>query len=312
MKRSMLMLFFVAAAATAQVNVQRVADDAIVLDRVAEVGKRDMPRDLMKRIIAEDIDLLRGKRADGTYEYARYERIEAGRIDESFSIHPRENDDNLQKVELKGAFVYRLIVGSPSRRLVVTKNRRVWVERVELEYVPEGSSTTKTQSTPIEAWLDPGAVRPIDFPEIARQATARVFARADKQAGYGNLVLTLVQARVVDNPDSPYADAVASAKAVQRALENGDVASVRAMATRMRDTLRVSGVTAVVTAPAPQPSTTGRIAAPTTLEPTPTLEIYLELQAIEDLLTGQADERREGLDKLHQLVRRLRPSTPQR
>jgi len=44
------------------------------------------------------------------------------------------------------------------------------------------------------------------------------------------------------------------------------------------------------------------------IESTPTVEIYMELQAVEDLLTGNESEKREGLDKLHQLVRRLRPA----
>jgi hypothetical protein len=35
-------------------------------------------------------------------------------------------------------------------------------------------------------------------------------------------------------------------------------------------------------------------------------ETLSELQAIEDLLTGTEAERRQGLDRLHQLVRKLR------
>jgi hypothetical protein len=34
----------------------------------------------------------------------------------------------------------------------------------------------------------------------------------------------------------------------------------------------------------------------------------MELQSIEDLLTGNESEKRSGLDKLHQLVRKLRPA----
>jgi hypothetical protein len=43
------------------------------------------------------------------------------------------------------------------------------------------------------------------------------------------------------------------------------------------------------------------------MEATPSVEVYMDLQAIEDLLTGTESEKREGLDRLHQLVRRLRP-----
>jgi hypothetical protein len=36
------------------------------------------------------------------------------------------------------------------------------------------------------------------------------------------------------------------------------------------------------------------------------VEMQTELQLIEDLLTGNEAERREGLDKLHQLIRKMR------
>ena len=294
-------------AAAAEVPVQRVADDAKVIDRVAEVSKRDLPDGLLKRLVNEDIELLRGKRADGTYEYATYERLEAGRIAQDFSIQPKKGED-LQRVELKGSFVYRLIVSSPTRRMVVTRNRRVWVDRIDIEYIATGSLPTRNQSVKVEEWLEPGDVKPVDLPEVARQATARVYARGDEDAGYGNLVLTLVQAKVVDNADSPYAEAVASARSMLRAIDNGEVPSIRAMAARMYDSLaskldqpppRQSSSAVDVVAPRVQPrveesSTSSR-------------EMYEELQEIEDLLTGTESERRQGLDRLHQVVRRLRP-----
>lgn len=302
--KKLCVLLLVAAPLFAQVNVEKVANDAIVLDRVAEASKRDLPRDLLKRIVTEDIEILRGRRNDGSYQYARYERLEAGRIEESFSVAARDaNDETLQKLEVKGPYVYRLILGSPSRRLIVTKNRRVYVDRVEVDYIPENSTTTKTHAQKLDVWLEPSSNKVVDLPEIARQATVRVFVRGDKESGgYGNLVLTLVQARIVDEPDSPYADPVASAKAVLRALDNNDIPSLRAMATRMRDGLRVTSVAALPSvAPAPVPASS-RL----TVTAIPDVEVYVELQAIEDLLTGTPDERRQGLDQLHQLVRRLR------
>jgi hypothetical protein len=145
----------------------------------------------------------------------------------------------------------------------------------------------------MDAWMEPGQSKNIDFDAIAKQATVRVYARADKESGYGNLVLTLIQARVFDNSDSPYADAVASAKAILRALDHDDIPSIRAMAKRMYNDLQ----------PAAGPSPKGvEVTAQKDIES----EIHTELQAIEDLLTGTEAERRQGLDRLHQLVRKLR------
>lgn len=283
--------------------VGRIAEDARVVDRVAELSKRDLPRDLLKRMLDQDIDLLRGKRNDGSYQYASWERLEAGRVSDSFSIQPSA-EDKLTKAEIRGDFVYRVVLDMPSRRMIVTKNRPIWIDRVEIDYIPQASAVTKTQVAKIGAWLAPGELKPVDIDDVARQATVRVFARTDAKTGYGNLNVTLIQAKIFDNPDSPYADAVASAKAIQRGLDHDDISSIRAMAQRMANDLQPQVPTAhavdvtaprVEVAPVPQPAQTAVSA-----------DIYNEIQAIEDLLTGSDAERRQGLDRLHQLLRRLR------
>jgi hypothetical protein len=88
-------------------------------------------------------------------------------------------------------------------------------------------------------------------------------------------------------------------------MENGDVAAIRSNARKMGDALGGSSTTTNV-------ATTSRPAASEiTVSARPDiatqLEMHTELQLIEDLLTGSEAERREGLDRLHQLVRRTRP-----
>ena len=303
-KTMALVMVFVAATASAldQPALERVALDAAVVDRLAEVSRKDLPAGLLKRIVNEDIDILRGKRNDGSYEYATYERLEESRKSASHSVQPRKNDE-MERVEIRGSWVYRLIISSPSRRMIMTKNRRVYLDRVEIEYIAEGASETRRETIALEEWLEPGDIRPVDFPEVARQMTARVFAKADEKEGYGNIEVTLVQARIVDNVDSPYADVVASAKAILRAIDAEEVPSIRAMASRIRDSLAVANVDAAAT-PLPAPSSARvEVVAPPPADPA----MYTELQAIEDLLTGSEAERRQGLDRLHQLVRKLRP-----
>jgi hypothetical protein len=299
MKRlSLVLVLLVATTAHAQVNVARVADDALVIDRVAEASKRDLPTDLLRRIVTEDIELLRGARADGTYQYATWERLEAKRETVAFTIQPK--GEKSETVEARGSFLYRVILDSPGRRLLVAKNRPLFIERVVIDYIPAGGTKTKVHAVDVNAQLVPGQNRPIELPEIARHATVRVTARADKASGYGNLNVTTVQARIVDRSDSPYADAVASAKAILRALDNNDIPSMRAMASRMRTSLGTSR-TAVA------PSRTIEVVAAAPAPSADAVELHAELQVIEDLLTGSESERREGLDKLHQLLRRLRP-----
>lgn len=280
----------------AEVPVARVADDAKAIDTIAAASKRDLPRDLLRRIINNDIEMLRGKRLDGGYDFASYERMESGRTSEAFSVEATDKE-KLTKLEVRGSSVYRLVIESPSRRMLVTKNRRIYIDHAAIEYIPQRGGSSLMQNVAIQAWLEPGATRTIELDDIARQATARVFARTDKENGYGNVTLSLVLARVSDNPDSPYADAIASAKAILRALDHEDVASMRAMAQRMMaDLSPASTAVATVAVKAPDP-------APKSALDVDTLN---ELQAIEDLLTGNENERRQGLDRLHQLLRKAR------
>jgi hypothetical protein len=281
----MMILIPLLAAIAAEVPVARVADDAKAVDRVAAASKHDLPRDLLRRIVNDDIEALRGRRADGSYEYAGFERFDSGRTTQSFSVQPKD-----EKLEIRGSFVYRLQIESPSRRMLVTKNRRVYLDHVEIDAIPVQGGAQKTQSVKLDTWLEAGQSKSVDFDEIAKQATVRAFVRGDKEAGYANVALSLIQARIFDSPDSPYADAVASAKAILRALDHDDVPSIRAMATRMANDLQPSSPPANVAA----------------REPAATPDFYNELQAIEDLLTGTEAERRQGIDRLHQLLRKLR------
>jgi len=296
--KALIVSLLLVTAAQAQDVAQRVYEDAIAIDRVGAASKRDLPKDLLRRIVDEDVDLLRGRRADGSYQYASFERFDSGRVSQDFSVQHR--GDRMDVLEIKGPWVYRLQIEVPSRRLLVRKNRPVWIERVDLDYIAERGSQTERESIEIRQWLKPGEFRPVDLPQIARQATVRVVASVEKDSGYGNVDLSLIKAKIVDNADSPYADAVASAKAIQRALENNDVPSMRSMAQRMRNSLGRGSA-----GPAPAAAQVPVQPAPV---PAPRVDRELrdELQVIEDLLTGSEGERREGMDRLHQLLRRLR------
>jgi hypothetical protein len=293
-----------ATSVTAQIPAARIAADAHVIDRVAEASTNDLPKDLLKRIVNEDIDLLRGKRADGTYQYAAYDRMEAGRKSDSFSVDPERKESVL---ELRDVFAYRLIVNVPSRRMMVAKNHHVYIDRVEIETLPQTSSEKKFQTVKVDAWLEPGNAKTIDLGDIGKQATARVYAHAEA-GGYANVTLTFIEARIFDEPSSPYADAVESAKAIVKAIDHGDKSSIRAMAQRISSAFPAT--------PTAIPAPIG--APPATIAATPAAsqvnvtagredaETLTELQAIEDLLTGTEAERRQGVDRLHQLLRRLR------
>ena len=290
-----LIVAVTAATSLPPAQTTRVSDDAKAIDRVAEISRgHDVPNDILRRIVSEDLDILRGRHADDTYDFASYERLEASRITNLSSVEP-SGEDKLTRIESKGDFVYRVALDMPNRRMLVTRNRPVFVDRLEVESIPLASSVKKTKTIDVKAWLQPGGSKVIDLDDISRHATIRVYARTEAKGGYGNIDVVLIQARVFDNPDSPYADAVSSEKAIQKAIDRGDTASMRAMAQRIVTDL--------------QPMQAGR-AAVATLDVTAApaaapADLQSELVAIEDLLTGSEAERRQGVDRLHQLIRRL-------
>ncbi|MEA2162640.1 MAG: hypothetical protein QOK37_767 [Thermoanaerobaculia bacterium] len=297
-------ILLIASSSMAQVPVARVAEDARVVDRVAEAARNDLPRDLLKRIVNEDIDLLRGKRADNTYQYAGYDRMEAGRKTETISVDPERNESVL---ELRDAFAFRLIISVPSRRMLVTRNHHVYLDRVEIELLPQGSTEKRFQTVKLGAWIEPGSSQTVEIGDIGRQTIARVYAHAEK-GGYANVSLTLVEARIFDDPSSPYADAVDSAKAILKAIDHDDKSSIRSMAQRIASRLQPASA-AVGPAPVNPPATIAAIPATSQIEVSssrPDSDTVSELQTVEDLLTGTEAERRQGLDRLHQLLRRLR------
>jgi hypothetical protein len=176
-----------------------------------------------------------------------------------------------------------------------------------VESLPQKSSEKKFQTVKIDAWLEPGTSKTIDLDEIGRQVVARVYAHAEKD-GYANVTLTLVEARLFDDPSSPYADSVESAKAILKGIEHKDKPSIRAMAQRIAGKLQTDSTgPAVVIGSAP--ATIAAVPSTSQIDVSAVrgdAEMMTELQAIEDLLTGTEAERRQGIDRLHQLLRRLR------
>jgi hypothetical protein len=270
---------------------ERIAIDAAVIDRVAEVSQRDLPVALLKRIVDENIELMRGPRPDGTYEHATWERFEASRLTSVFGISSR--GDQMQTVEMKGPNVYRVIIGVPGRRLLVRRNRPIWIERVDAEYVGDASGRIRQTSIPVQVWLQPGELRTVDLPTISRQATVRVVATADKDSGSGNIDVSLVQARIVDSVRSPYAGAIIQAKALPRLIDGRDIEAIRVAAQRMR-------------AAVPSPAAYGtQAAAVDRMEARSDLQ--RELRAIDELLRGSESDRWRGLDRLESLIRTFGP-----
>ena len=63
----------------------------------------------------------------------------------------------------------RFIVSVPSRRMLVTKNHHIYIDRVEIETLPQKSGEKKFQVVKVDAWLEPGASKTFELDEIGAQ-----------------------------------------------------------------------------------------------------------------------------------------------
>lgn len=312
MKRLLLtatILIVFSAAATAQSPaademLERVHLDAQVIKRVAEVARRDLPNDLLQRIIEEDIELLRGRQSDGSYQYAHFEPIESGRVSEGFTVKPREEGENLDRNQFRAKNVYKLIVHIPSRRLLVARNRDIYLDRIEVSYEDqEGRSLSETFN--VNQRLEAGEEMEFELPRVATDAIATVYARSDTKSA--NMELIFVKAELVDNADSPYFGVIQSAKLLQEAISRRDQTAMQSLASSMAD--RIDPTIDHGSTLPPIISRVERADVPERAFPVdsiPGLEIYLRLERIEDLLDGTPEERDDARERLREVIRELR------
>lgn len=284
-------------------GIDQVREDAKVILRILEASEKDLPRDLMRKIVEEDIDILRGKQNDGTYLYASYVADEADRSEQGFTVRAGEQ---LAQFNVKGEASYAVLLRVPGRRFLVRKNQQVYVDRVDLDITPAASGfPSRVETVKIGAWIPAGGDRLVTFPQIARSARVTVHARTDKDAGPASLQLILLEPRLSDDPRSPWYRPVENAKVLLREIERRDRPKIESAA-------RLIAGDPLLTAPpvattARRDSWTSPDLGPDIL-PSASDELYLELRRIEELLSGNEFDRRQGMDMLRQMVRRLRPS----
>ncbi len=291
-----------AAQAFAQVNDREIArqvyDDAKVVRRIADVARRDLPRDVLQKIVDEDLETLRGKTAEYEYRYAAYARTEANRKEERFTVKTSKEKPELESFEMKGQLAYRFRLQAPGRRMLLLGNRHVYVDHVELSYLPIGREAAVTASVDVKAWLEPGDERIVEVPNIAREATATVWASTDP-GEKGSLDVAVYRATLVDNPDSPFATVVRRVGVLEDAVKERDYRKLRNVADEVMallETRVASGQTSRIAEGPATPQPTGRDD-----------DIYFELREIQVLMRGDEASRKEGLQRLDRLAARLRP-----
>jgi hypothetical protein len=189
-------------------NIDTLASDLYTLGRVTAVAE-DLGRakPVLLTITDEEIETLRVPRGDGTYQWASLQREEGGRVRDEKSVERVSTEKELRYVTVTGANGYRVEVVVPKKRSTFAANNRVWVRNVIVDSTGFDGKISHHE-IPVNAWVNPGDATGVALPEIGKsvKATAELGVESGNKLAVAEV--GLVQAKLVDDPASPYFPAV--------------------------------------------------------------------------------------------------------
>ena len=313
---AVLSLLTVAAVAQEQVqrdgNIDMVASDLYALGRIASMAENlNNSRQVMLAILDSDIRTLRMPREDGTFRWASLQREEGGKVTEEKTIEHVYTEQELRYITLTGANGYRVVVTVPRKRSTFAANNRVWVRNILVDSTGFDGKTTHHE-LPVNAWVNPGDANGVALPDIGKsvKATAELGVESGNKQAVAEVAL--IQAKLVDDPLSPYYPAVtkllqvrnmAAAKEINRGVLKttiddallslpGELEKRTAEQARAAEERRQAALSG---------TTTGTIAVG---DATP--DVVNELMEITRLLGGNVQDQADGRARLQALIDRLK------
>ena len=212
-----------AAALTSDPKTDQVDADFRALGRIASLS--DNLRDnkqVMLAIVDNDLENLREKRADESYRWASLQREEASRVKDQKSVERVQTEKELREVTLTAANAYRVEVGVPTKQGLVTRNNRVFIRNAIVDATGFDGKVTHTV-IPVNQWVNPGDSYGVALPEIDK--TAKVTVELGVESGDKHAVadVALLQAKLTDDPASPYFPAVQRLLKIREVLTQKDL-----------------------------------------------------------------------------------------
>ncbi len=293
-------------------KIDLVAYDLRALSRIAALADNlNDARQVMVAIVDNDIENLREKRSDGTYRWASLAREEASRVKDQKTIERVQSEKELREVALTAANAYRVEVSVPTKQSLLSKNNRVYIRNVIVDSTGFDGKTVH-QEIPVNAWVNPGDANGIALPEIGK--SVKVVVELGVESGDKRAVadVALLQARLADNPASPYFPAVQRLLKIRDVLVQKDINRGFLKSTVDEALLAVPGelekraAEQAAAAERRKTSSTGVIAAG---DATP--EVVVALQEISRLLGGNLEDQSEARKKLQYLIDTLQGKTKQ-
>jgi hypothetical protein len=294
-----------------------IAKDLHTIGRIAsltdDLGRE---RQVLLAIVDDDVRDLRMPRDDGTYQWASLQRVEGGRVKDEKTVEQVYTEKELRHVTVAGPNGYRVEVNVPRKKSTFSPNNRVWVGVVHAEITGFDDKVTLHEVT-VNNWVNPGDSTGQPLPAIGKAVKATVDLGVESGNKQAVAEVALVQAKLVDDPNSPYFPAVkrliqirelVAAKDINRgfiknAADEAELAlpgelekrlAAQEEATRVRKMMAEAG------------TTTGTINVG---DATP--DVTVELTEITRLLSGTLQEQTDARARLEKLITSLKPKSGQ-
>lgn len=294
-------------------KIDLVAQDLHALSRIATLSEDlGRSRQVLLAITDQDIRSLRMPREDGTYEWASLQRIEGGRVKDEVTVEQVHSEDTLRNVTVSAPNGYRVVVTVPQKRGVFTANNRVWVRNVIVDSTAADGKVSNSV-VPVNAWVNPGDANGVALPDIG--ASVRATAELGVESGSKKAVaeVALLQAKLVDDPASPYFPAVRRLLQVRELAAADDMNRGQLKTTIDEALLSLPGELEKRTAEQEeaarvrlQMAESGTVTGSVALgDATP--DVVRELSEIERMLAGTLQEQTDARARLDALVTTLKP-----
>jgi hypothetical protein len=259
----------------------------------------------MLAIVDDNVETLRERRADDSYRWASLQREEASRVKDQKAIERVYTEKELREVSITAPRAYRVEVALPTKRSLVSANNRVYIRTVFVDSTGFDGKTTH-QEIAVNAWVNPGDANGIALPEIGKSVKATVELGVETGEKRAVADVALIQAKLVDDPASPYFPAV------QRLLRVREIGAAKEI---NRGALKAVIDEALLAVPGELEKRTAEQAAAAERRKQPqgaivpgdaTPDVAAALQEIHRLLGGTLQDQSDARAKLTALIEALR------
>ena len=300
------------APAPADQKIDQVDSDLRALERIASLSSNlNDNRQVMLAIVDSDIDNLREPRPDGTYRWASLQREEASRVKEQHQIERVQSEKELREITLTAPNAYRVEVSVPAKRNLVSANNRVYIRNVIVDSTGFDGKITH-QEIAVDQWVNPGDANGVALPEIGKSVKVTVELGVETGEKRAVADVSLLEAKLADDPTSPYFPAVSRLQQIRQVLVAKDLNRGFLKSTVDEALLSLPGEMqkraaeeAASEARRKQLTAAGSIAAG---DATP--DVVAALQEIDRLLGGTLQDQTAARTKLQGLINTLAPKPP--